>query len=191
MPHGRVYFSFRSPYARLGLHAVDRAGLNPQLFAFSGPPKGVVFSDPVENPLKLAYYFLDAPRMTARMGLPMKGPDPFEVDLGPANNAFYAADKEGAGRRFALAVADARWGEGRNVSEIAVLRDCAVAAELNPAMIEAAQDDPQIEERKRTAQTHIEEDGVFGVPFAVFGAEKFWGHDRFDLYAEAVKQATS
>ena len=33
----------------------------------------------------------------------------------------------------------------------------------------------------------IEEDGVFGVPFAVMGAQKYWGHDRFELLVEDAK----
>ena len=36
MPDIRVYFSFRSPYSRLGLHLIDRAGLDVELIPFTG-----------------------------------------------------------------------------------------------------------------------------------------------------------
>ncbi len=40
----RVYHSFRSPYSRLGLHKVSRAGLDVELIAFTGPPEGTPFA---------------------------------------------------------------------------------------------------------------------------------------------------
>ena len=56
MPAIRIYHSFRSPYSRLGLHIVARAGLHPELVPFTGPPEGIPFFDPVESPAKLDYY---------------------------------------------------------------------------------------------------------------------------------------
>ncbi len=184
-----VYHSFRSPYSRLGLHVVKRAGLNPAVIAFTGPPEGVPFSDPVANPPKLLYYAQDAPRMTRRMGLPMKRPDPFDVDFGPANRALVAAGREGRGLDFAIAAADARWGAGLNISALSVLKDAARAIGWDPGAVESAQSDPVIAEELSAYKGLIERDGVFGVPFAVIGAEKFWGHDRFDLFVEAVQNS--
>lgn len=184
----RVYHAFRSPYSRLGLHVVKRAGLNPSVFAFTGPPEGVPFSDPVANPPKLLYYRQDAPRMTRRMGLKMTAPDPFEVDFTPANRALAAAGLEGRSLDFAIAAADARWGAGRNISSLDVLEDAARTIGWSPAAVIAAQSDPAIDEQLSLCRKMIERDGVFGVPFAVVGAEKFWGHDRFDLFVEAVQK---
>ena len=45
----RVYYSFRSPYSRLGLHLIDRAGIKPALIPFTGPPEGNRFDDPVRK----------------------------------------------------------------------------------------------------------------------------------------------
>jgi 2-hydroxychromene-2-carboxylate isomerase len=113
MPDIRVYHSFRSPYSRLGLHIVARAKLDVDLIPFSGPPEGSAFSDPVANAPKIAYYQFDVPRMTMRMGLPIRRPDPFDVDLVPSYKAAVAADLDGRGMDYALAVSDARWGEGK------------------------------------------------------------------------------
>lgn len=184
----RVYHAFRSPYSRLGLHILKRAELKPAIIPFTGPPEGVPFSDPVANPPKLLYYMQDAPRMTRRMGLPMKGPDPFDVDFGPANRALVAAGRDGRGLDFAIAAADARWGEGLNVSSIDVLRDAARAIGWTAAAVETAQTDPSIDEEMSVHRRMIAEDGVFGVPFAVIGKERFWGHDRFDLFVEAASR---
>ncbi len=180
----RVYHGFRSPYSRLGLHLLKRSGLAADLIPFTGPPEGHAFVDPTQNPLKLSYYFLDAPRMTMRLGLLMRPPNPFEVDMTAANKASVAAEIDGKGLDFALAVSDARWGKGRDVSDLSVLEACAEKAGWDPAQIAAAQDDGEVADAMRRHRQMIEGDGVFGVPFAVMGAQKYWGHDRFHILAE-------
>jgi 2-hydroxychromene-2-carboxylate isomerase len=184
----RLYHAFRSPYSRLGLHVVKRAGLNPPVIPFTGPPDGVPFSDPVGSPPKLLYYMQDAPRMTLRMGLPIKAPDPFEIDFTPANRALVGAGRAGLGLDFAIAAADARWGEALNLSVLDVLKNAARAAGWSAAGVEAAQADASIDEEMSAHRRMIAEDGVFGVPFGVVRKEKFWGHDRFGLFVEALQQ---
>ena len=183
----RVYHSFRSPYSRLGLHIIDRAGLEVQLIPFTGPPEGAQFDDPAANSLKLAYYALDAPRMTRRMELPIARPDPFEVDLIPSYKAAIAADLDGKGMAFALAVSDARWGRGQNIQDINVLRTCAEQINWSAEAVDAAQSALSVGKAMKKHRALIEQDGVFGVPFAVNGDAKYWGHDRFDLLVEDLR----
>ncbi len=187
MPEIRVYHSFRSPYSRLGLHVIARSGLQVELIPFTGPPDGHKFDDPAANPLKLSYYMLDAPRMTMRMGLPMSPPNPFEVDLTPSYRAAIAAERDGAGLAFAIAVSDARWGEGRDISDLSVLEKCAADIGWDSLAVTAAQNDPAVNAELARHRRLITEDGVFGVPFAVMGQKKYWGHDRFDLLVEEAR----
>ena len=181
----RCYFGFRSPYSRLGLHKIASAGFDGLLIAFTGPPEDAGgFSDPAANKYKRDYYVHDVARMTARLGLPIALPDPFDVDWAPANRAFQAANREGKGLAFALAVSDARWGEGKDVSDSAVLSACAQDAGWSlpdPAALKA---DADIKARFKADRELIQADGVFGVPFLVDGDQKYWGHDRFDLWLE-------
>ena len=187
----RVYFAFRSPYSRLGLHKVAKAGLAEKIgvrcLPFTGPAGGAPFLDPTGSPPKLAYYAEDAPRMTARLGLPFQFPQPFEIGMADAANAaFYAADAAGRGLAFALAASDARWGEGKDLTDDAVLSACAAAAGVPPGTdLKGAHED-----RVAADRTQLEEDGVFGVPFAVLDKggtrQRFWGQDRFDLLIEAL-----
>lgn len=182
----RVYHSFRSPYSRLGLHKVARAGLDVDLIPFTGPPDGTAFADPVANKAKLAYYREDVARMTMRMDLPIIPPNPFEVDLVPSYKAAVAADADGLGMAFALAVCDARWGEGRNIAEMDVLKDCAEKIGWSGDAVDKAQSALSVGKAMKKHRGLIEEDQVFGVPFAVMNGAKFWGHDRFDLLIENV-----
>lgn len=191
MPPIRVYHSFRSPYSRLGLHVIDRAGLDVELIPFTGPPDGHGFDDPAANDLKFAYYMVDAPRMTARMGLPISLPDPFDVDLAPSYKAAVAAALDGRGMAFALAVSDARWGEGKNISDMNVLKACAENVGWNAGAVEAAQRALSVAKAMTAHRERIAEDGVFGVPFAVMDGAKYWGHDRFDLLTEDAKTAAA
>ena len=180
----RVYHSFRSPYSRLGLHIIERAGLEVELIPFTGPPDGVAFSDPVASKPKLAYYVVDAPRMTMRMGLPISQPDPFEVDLAPSYKASIAAVHDGCGMAFALAVSDARWGEGKNISDVEILKACAEKIGWDAGAVDVAQTALSVGKAMKRHRALIEEDGVFGVPFAVRDGVKYWGHDRFSLLVE-------
>lgn len=190
MPAIRLYHSFRSPYSRLGLHKVSRAGLDVELIPFTGPPEGTPFADPLANKPKLAYYREDAVRMTMRMGLPITPPEPFDVDLVPSYKAAIAADEDGLGMAFALAVSDARWGEGKNISELEVLKECADSVGWNAGAVDSAQSALSVGKAMTKHRELIEEDQVFGVPFAVAAGAKYWGHDRFDLLIETVSEAS-
>ena len=190
MPPIRVYHSFRSPYSRLGLHILAREGIEAELAPFTGPPDGVAFNDPVANPLKLSYYMQDAPRMTMRMGLPITPPQPFDVDLAPSYKAAVAAALAGKGLAYAIEVSDARWGKGRDISDLSVLEICAEKAGWDKSAVSSAQNDSDVAAEMKRHRALISEDGVFGVPFAVMGPRKYWGHDRFGLLIEdANKEA--
>ncbi len=189
MSEPRVYHSFRSPYSRLGLHIIKRAGITTPVIPFTGPPEGVAFNDPTQNKLKMRYYMQDAPRMTMRMGLPMLPPRLFDVDFTPANRALVAAERENLGIDFAIAVSDARWGEGKDVSNLDVLREAAKSAGWNSENVAAAQEDPSIDAVLQEYRELIKQDGVFGVPFGVVGDQKFWGQDRFELFVDEILTA--
>ena len=182
----RCYFGFRSPYSRLGLHKLARAGFDGELIAFTGPPEDAGgFADPAANKYKRDYYVHDVIRMTARMKLPLALPDPFDVDWAPANRAFQAAKRDGAAMAFALSVSDARWGDGKDVSDPLVLAECAVRSGWALPDPDALKADEGLRAMTRDDRRRITEDGVFGVPFLVDGGEKYWGHDRFDLWVDA------
>ncbi len=181
----RCYFGFRSPYSRLGLHKIAKAGFDGRLIAFTGPPEDAGgFADPAANKYKRDYYIHDVVRMTARLDLPIALPDPFDVNWAPANRAYQAANRDGHGLAFALAVSDARWGAGRDVSDLDVLADCAEQAGWSLPDMAALKADPDIKARFQADRALIDADGVFGVPFLVDGTEKYWGQDRFDVWLE-------
>ncbi|MDJ0921486.1 MAG: DsbA family protein [Henriciella sp.] len=184
MSKPRVYHSFRSPFSRLGLHLLVRAGVDFDLIPLFEWPDSVDFMDPVSSPAKRAYFGYDAVRMTSRMGLPIAIPNPFEVDLIPAARVQLAARTEGKDIAFALTASDARWGDGKNISNPDVLLDCAKQNGLSAAFVDRALNDTSIDAALAECKALINEDEPFGVPFAVYGNAKYWGHDRFALLLE-------
>ncbi len=180
----RCYFAFRSPYSRLGLHKLARAGFDGELIAFTGPPDDAPFADPTANKYKLDYYRQDVLRMTWRMSLPIAPPNPFDIDFTAANRAFVAADQAGHGLAVAIAVSDKRWGEGKNVSDPAVLAEAAQAAGWAGYDADKVASDAAVTAQLAASRVRIAEDGVFGVPFLIDGRDKYWGQDRFDVWLE-------
>lgn len=180
----RCYFAFRSPYSRLGLHKLARAGFDGDLILFTGPPEDAEFADPTRNKYKLAYYQQDVFRMTVRMGLPLALPDPFDPDYRLANLSFIAAQNAGKGLAYALAVSDARWGEGKDISEAGVLAEAAKSADWSGFDAQAILADASLAQVIKDQRAQIQADGVFGVPFLIEGPNKYWGQDRFDLWLE-------
>lgn len=186
----RIYFHFRSPYSRLGLHVVKRAALNLKidtlLIPFTKPADGAAFLNPTDSMPKLRYIMEDAPRMAARMGLPSALPRPMEADYEPALNAFAVARSEGLGLEFALAVSDARWGEGQDISDPELIKTLAVNTGVQGDIAR-----PNTTSDLATDEALIDADGVFGVPFATLHLEgkkkqRFWGQDRFELLVGAL-----
>lgn len=179
----RCYFGFRSPYSRLGLHKLARAGFDGEVLAFLGPPDDAGgFADPTANKYKLAYYQHDVFRMTVLMELPLALPDRFDIDWSIPHTAFMAADRAGKGLPFALAGSDARWGQGQDLSDWSVLSECAQEAGFDLPDLDDLRADPDIDTRFAATREAIQADGVFGVPFLIDGHDKFWGQDRFDLW---------
>jgi len=180
----RMYFHFRSPYSRLGLHRMVRAGLDPDLLVFPGPPKGNEFRDPVKYPALMRYVTKDMLRLAVKYDLPTKRPRPFDVNFSPSSRAFVLAKAKGQGMAFALAVSDARWQFGKDISDLDVVREAARACDLDPSLVDEAQDNDDVRAAFSGYREAVEKDGAFGVPFFVAGKQAYWGQDRIDMLLE-------
>ncbi|MEE2526489.1 DsbA family protein [Hyphobacterium sp. HN65] len=181
-----VFFAFRSPYSRLGLHKLKRAGIEAIAIPFTGPPDGAPFFNPTDSKPKLEYYLEDIPRMTERMGLPLAFPDPFEIRGDLPLRAFHWADQQGRGFDFALAASEARWGLGKDLASPDVLAVVASELGLDLPGAEELACDKRLDAEMATARQAVQQHGVFGVPFLVADGAKYWGQDRFDIYLETV-----
>lgn len=194
--HLRVFFHFRSPYSRLGLHLLDKAAIEhviPTTFHILTKAAGTDEPiDPGSTKPRRRYLMQDVPRMTTHHGLALNYPRPFDPDYRPSYAAFYAARAKGKGFAFALALSHARWGDGRDISDPEVLRSALEAADVDPDQTPMPDPKPLLAEDTAL----LEEYGAFGVPFGVIdkgdgedGGDKelFFGHDRFALLIDRAR----
>jgi 2-hydroxychromene-2-carboxylate isomerase len=138
-------------------------------------------------PVKGRYMVRDLQRTCAALDLPFTLPEPF-----PQNGllcARIATVLEGPLRvRFAQAVYQMQFGEGRDIAEPLTAAEALRRAGLDAAVLEQAQsDDAKL--ALRAATEEAQRLGIFGAPsFVTEDKELFWGNDRLEAALDwAVK----
>ncbi|MBI1818594.1 MAG: DsbA family protein [Deltaproteobacteria bacterium] len=184
----KFYFSFRSPYAWLAFHRLERAfaGLPVTVRRIPVFPPPEFPNDPAALPVKLAYIVHDITRIAAAYGLRIKWPKVGGTDWIVPHAAYVFASDCDKGDAFALAAFAARFSEGRNLGDHEVLSDVARACGLDAAATLRASADATFHERVMQGLMEGFGEGIFGVPFFVYGEQKFWGNDRLEWVRRAV-----
>jgi 2-hydroxychromene-2-carboxylate isomerase len=138
-------------------------------------------------PVKGAYMWRDMERWCARLGLPLKKPNPFPQNALRA--ARVAAALSGSERAaFSRALFRLEFCEGRQIDDRAVLTEALRKAGIEPGPVLAASDSEDVKAKLRSATEQAQSQGVFGAPTVVTSdGELFWGNDRLE---EALDWAT-
>lgn len=193
MKRAVYYFSLRSPYSWLAHHdlltrypdVADAVEWRPfwepsaenleRLHAAGGR---FVYT-PMSRE-KHRYILQDVRRLAAARGLTVTWP----VDRDPVwevpHLPYFTAAAAGVGRQYLEAVYRARWQEGRDVCDPKVIAEICASLGIDPE----AGPSP---ETVTAALLDIHRDDVFGVPFFIYGWERFWGVDRLAAFAAAVR----
>ncbi|QJD17973.1 2-hydroxychromene-2-carboxylate isomerase [Paracoccus sanguinis] len=132
------------------------------------------------HPARLAYRNQDLPRVAAHLGMPIRLDVPM-TNMAPSSYAVIAAQEGGADvGTLVQGILAARFVEGRDVADDAVIRDVLAATGHDPAIADrglftGAEIYGRNLERAVAA-------GVFGSPFYIVAesGEMFWGQDRLD-----------
>jgi len=138
---------------------------------------------PAEIPSKRRFTYRFVLWRARRLGLPLRMPPAHPFNPLAALRLIIAA---GSDSRAAGTVLRAVFGEGRDVTDPAVIAD--LATQLGVANPQAALADPAIKQRLRDNTQWACSRGVFGVPTLVLGEELFWGHDAVDMALDYLKQ---
>ncbi len=176
----RLFFSFRSPYSYLGA---------PRIFAlpekydidleWHGVPPMVQRGVPL-SPAKAMYILTDAQRVAKKVGLPFQfpNPDPLEYSAGLLRGAEYANDKGRVGP-WVVAVTRAVWGDQRDISDQAVVRELTESSGLDAeGVLAAIEENEEYDKRVEANVALLEEVGHWGVPTMEVDGQIFWGQDR-------------
>jgi len=173
------YFSFRSPYAWLAFYRLSKiAGLLPvnidyiPIFPASDAPAG--------NPKKMAYVAEDIGRFVNAYGLTLHWPKPFDTDWRRPHTSFLYALDQGCPIEFGLAAFAARFSQGRDIGEDNTLAEIAKQCGLQPNHVIRKADDASLQRRVIKGVIRSQREDVFGVPFFVYGGNKYWGNDRLE-----------
>ncbi len=191
----RFYFSFRSPYSWLALERWDsllgELPIRRELVPIY-PEPGNFPNDPAAVPAKVKYIGQDLLRLTRAFGLSLMPPVSLDTDWANAHAAYISANEAGKGDAFALSLSRARWCEHKDVGLDEVIFEVADRVGLDGAVTVS---DAHVESTRELVSQNMargrEEDGIFGVPTFIFDGQMFWGQDRMEFVAAAVRESLS
>ncbi len=188
------YFDYVSPMSYFGFHRVldlqARTGceilwrpmfLGAVMKATGNRPPGVVEA-------KRNYFFVDTIRHAKRFDLPFTFNPHFPFDSRKALNITASLLEDEALIPFMKAMFHHSWGEPKNLSDEAVLRDVLTGEDFCTdqfmARADATENAEIISEFTKMALEH----GIFGAPSFVVGNEMFFGQDRIDFVEDALTE---
>jgi len=118
---------------------------------------------------------------------PVRWPEPWPGNTLLAMRAAVAADALGAGRAFLLAALRLGFVHGRDLSDPAAVVDAASTAGIEGSELLAAASTPAVKAALRERTDAAIALGVQGVPTVLVGREPFWGDDRLEDAARALR----
>jgi 2-hydroxychromene-2-carboxylate isomerase len=188
------YLDFISPYTWLALTQARTFGerhdvrweLRPVVYAALLDAHGLV--GPVETPAKRRYTIRDVARSASALGLRLVGPPEHPFRSIEALRALTLFRDDPLALGLAVGLADAAWGEGRSLTDAAVLEDVVTSVGLDADRLAERIAATGIKEALRRSTEEALDRGVFGVPTFVYDDELFWGHDRMEQLARRIAE---
>src|SRR2546423_6927671 len=118
---------------------------------------------------------------------PLRWPDPWPSSSLHAMRAAIHARHAGREREFASAAYAIAFAQGHDLGELRHVLAAAEQAGLAPSEVEAAIADDAVKGELRAVTDEAHARGVFGVPTVAVGGELFWGDDRLEDAAAALR----
>jgi 2-hydroxychromene-2-carboxylate isomerase len=186
------YYDLMSPYAYLAAERIDRvlpAGARWQPVLLGG-----LFKLTGRSSWALGDYerrrrgMAEIERRAHEYGLPpLRWPDPWPSSSLEAMRAAIFARGAGREREFAAAAFEVAFVQGNDLAGVRHVLAAAEQAGLDRANVQEAIADPSIKDELRAETDAAHARGVFGVPTVAVGDELFWGDDRLEEVAAALR----
>jgi 2-hydroxychromene-2-carboxylate isomerase len=192
-----LYFDFVSPYTYLALTQVEAFGeqqrvdwrLRPVVYGALLDATELI--GPAEVPIKRRYTVRDVTRTAKMLGVPLVGPPAHPFRSLEALRAVCLFLDRSEALRLVVALATACWGEGRDLTDIAVLQGVVADTGLPSDDLAERIVSPEVKAALRDATEAALAAGVFGVPTFRSHGELFWGQDRMGQLAARLQGALS
>jgi 2-hydroxychromene-2-carboxylate isomerase len=192
MPSERpvFYFDLGSPYSYLAAERVNSA--LPEVPVWQPVLLGAIFkargygswSETDEREAGMA----EVERRSRERGLPaIRWPEPWPGNSLTAMRAATFAQQTGRTVAFALAAFRQAFAGGRDLSDVDNVLLAAAACELHPRAVLAGIEMQSVKDKLRTATDEAIARGVTGVPSIAVGEQVFWGDDRLEEAAGAIR----
>jgi 2-hydroxychromene-2-carboxylate isomerase len=182
------YYDFSSPYGYFAACRIEALAAKfgrtvdwrPILLGVAFKQTGM--APLTEYPIKGEYFRRDFERSARFHGIPFRMPAVFPIaGQAPSRIVVWAKARDPAlAPRLTLALYEAFFRDGLDISSPDVAADVAGRAGVDRAAARACIDDPAIKDALRRDVERAIAAGVFGSPFIVVDGEAFWGHDRLD-----------
>jgi len=190
------YFDVGSPAAYLAWTQVPRiareAGTEVEYrpFLLGGVFHATGNKSPMEVPAKGQYMVDDLQRCARRYGVPFAHNPHFPFNTLALMRMALGLQLREPHRMvpFVDAAYRATWVDGKNMNDPATVGAVLQAAGFAPEQLLALASDPAIKDDLKAATQEAVQRGVFGAPTFFVGSEMFWGQDRLDFVAEALRQ---
>jgi 2-hydroxychromene-2-carboxylate isomerase len=186
------YYDLMSPYAYLTAERLDR--VLPRPVRWQPVLLGGLFKLTGRSSWALGDYerrrrgMAEIERRAREYGVPpLRWPDPWPSSSLHAMRAAIYARHTGREREFASAAYAVAFAEGNDLAELRHVLAAADRAGLAPREVEAAIADDAVKGELRTVTDEAHARGVFGVPSLAVGEELFWGDDRLEEAAAALR----
>ena len=190
------YFSFPSPWAYIG-HAVfhDVAKANHCTITYKPVPLGELFAQtgglPLtkRHPARQRYRLLELQRWREKRGLEFSlHPKHWPFDARLSDGMVLAAIEAGLNPEpFIRLGFQSVWETERNLGDPSTLAELADTVGLPGRKLLDRAASPEIADAYERNRQDAIATGVFGSPGFVLNGEAFWGQDRIDLLADALK----
>jgi 2-hydroxychromene-2-carboxylate isomerase len=186
------YYDLMSPYAYLAAKRID--SVLPKPARWQPVLLGGIFKLTGRSSWALGDYerrrrgMAEIERRARDYGVaPLRWPDPWPSSSLRAMRAAIYARGAGREREFASAAYAVAFADGNDLGELRHVLAAAEGAGLAPREVEAAIEDSAVKDELRSATDEAHARGVFGVPTVAVGRELFWGDDRLEEAAAALR----
>jgi 2-hydroxychromene-2-carboxylate isomerase len=192
------YFDFPSPYSYLAHTQLPKIAAEHGATVTYHPFRilelmTIVSNRPttIECKNKGKYAGVDLQRWTKRYNVDFsRNPHSKSFDYAELDRAALVAIGDGRGAEYVTAVFTAIWGKPVDLSQRAVLSEVLEKAGLNaPQLIQRASHAGIVAKLEAETKAAAER-GVFGAPTMFVGQHMFFGNDRLDFVAEALRSTT-